>query len=88
MFDLPPVMMKKYGGGAFEFDQELLKEQQKNIHKMNALKEFDELEEKLAKKAGQEPDGRSLKDLLKEKRENTEKVIESKTVPGQGIESA
>lgn len=77
-FDLPPVMMKKYGAG-FEFDQELLKEQQKNIQKMNALKEFDELEEKLSKK-DQETDGKSLKDLLKEKRENTEKVIESKNV--------
>jgi hypothetical protein len=31
-------------GGGFEFDSDLLKEQNKNIAKMNAMKEFDELE--------------------------------------------
>ena len=72
-------MMKKYGGGGFDFDPELLKEQQKNINKMQAMREFDEMEEKLSKKGqASEGDGKSLKDMLKEKRENTEKVIEGK----------
>lgn len=77
-FDLPPVQMKKYGGGGFEFDADLLKEQHKNISKMNAMKEFDELEEKLNKKNQPEESGKSLKDLLKEKRETTEKAMEGK----------
>lgn len=45
---------------------------------MQAMKEFDEMEEKLSKKGVPEGEGKSLKDLLKEKRENTEKVIEGK----------
>jgi hypothetical protein len=44
------------------------------------MKEFDELEEELSKKNNQEEvkDGRSLKDLLKEKRENTEKILDGR----------
>jgi hypothetical protein len=49
MFDLPPVS-KKRGGGGFELDEDMLKEQQKNIAKINALKEFDEIEEQMNKK--------------------------------------
>ena len=32
-------------GGGFDFDNEILVEQQKNINKMNAMREFDELED-------------------------------------------
>lgn len=39
------------------------------------MKEFDMLEESLNKKAPE--DSRSLKDLMREKRESAEKVIES-----------
>ncbi len=44
---------------------------------MNAMKEFDELEEQLNKK-GQQEETKSFQDLLREKRENTEKMLESK----------
>ena len=44
---------------------------------MNALKEFDELEEQMSKK-NQDDGGKSLKDLLKEKRETNEKLLEGK----------
>jgi hypothetical protein len=51
---------------------------------MNALKEFDELEEQLHSKHTDD-DGRSLKDVLREKREHTEKLIDGKT-PVESIE--
>jgi len=37
-------------GGGFDFDHELLNDQRRNIAKINAFKEFDELEEQLEKK--------------------------------------
>jgi hypothetical protein len=42
---LPPVQMKR---GATQFDNDLLAEQQRSIHKLNALREFDEMEEAIA----------------------------------------
>lgn len=39
------------------------------------MREFDDMEEERNKKPAEE-NGKSLKDMLKEKRENTEKVIE------------
>lgn len=74
-------------GGGFEFDNDILREQQKNIAKMNAMKEFDMLEEQMNKK-NQENEGKSLKDLLKEKREHAEKVIESQKKDQPQVESA
>jgi indole-3-glycerol phosphate synthase len=75
-FDLPPVAFKR-GGNGFDFDSDILNDQKKNIAKMNAMKEFDELEESLNKKGSQE-ETKSFQDLLREKRENTEKIIDSK----------
>jgi hypothetical protein len=37
-------------GGGFDFDTDLLNDQRKNIAKMNALKEFDDMEDELSKK--------------------------------------
>lgn len=45
---------------------------------MSAFKEFDDMEEELSKKNHYD-DGRSLKDMLREKREITEKAIEGKS---------
>lgn len=44
---------------------------------MNALKDFDELEAKLNTK-GQQEETKSLSDMLREKRENTEQLLNSK----------
>lgn len=78
MFDLPPVQMKR-GATGFDFDNDLLAEQHRNIQKLNALKEFDELEDQLSRKAKPgEEETKSLKDLLREKREQNEKVQEQK----------
>ena len=35
----------KRGGYGFDFDNEILTEQKRNINKMNALKEFDDQED-------------------------------------------
>ena len=67
----------KRGGNGFDFDQGLLNDQKKNIAKMSAMREFDELEEQISKKGSQE-ETKSFQDLLREKRENTEKILESK----------
>ena len=67
----------KRGGAGFDFDTDILTEQKRNLAKMSALQEFDELEDQLNKK-GQQEDGRSLKDMLKEKRELTEKALEGR----------
>ena len=70
--------------GGYDFDPELLIDQKRNIAKMSAFKEFDELEEQLQGKHA-EDDGRSLKDMLREKRETTEKLIDGKA-PVESIE--
>ena len=75
----------KRGGHGYDFDNELLNDQRKNIAKMNAMKEFDELEEQLNKKGPQE-ETKSFSDLLREKRENTEKIIESKNQGAETVE--
>ncbi len=42
-FDLPSLQMKR-GGQGFDFDNTLLQEQYSNIQKINAMKEFDDME--------------------------------------------
>jgi len=75
------------GGAGFDFDTDLLVEQHKNIAKMNALKEFDDMEQELERKKSKvDESGKSLKDLMKEKRENTEKIIESSSKPSESVE--
>jgi hypothetical protein len=41
-------------GGGFGFDNDLLMEQQRNINKNNALKEFDDMEDSLNSKNNHE----------------------------------
>jgi hypothetical protein len=45
---------------------------------MNAFKEFDDMEDELSKHKPQD-DGRSLKDMFRDKRETTEKHLEGKS---------
>ena len=45
---------------------------------MNAMKEFDELEAQLNNKGHQQEETKSLKDMLREKRENTEHMLSTK----------
>ena len=72
--------MKKQG----EFDNELLRDQRDLILKgLNALDaEFDQLEE-----SKEDPNkGKSLQELMREKREATEKILESTKTGKESIE--
>ncbi len=46
---------------------------------MNAFKEFDDFEDEQTKHKPTDNDGRSLKDMLREKRETTEKHLDTKS---------
>lgn len=72
----------KRGGGGFDFDNDLLDEQKKQIAKLKSQQVEEEFEDPTIKK--KEEDGKSLKDMLKEKREENEKVIGSKQPQPQG----
>ena len=61
-------------GGGFDFDEDILKEQRKNISKLNAKDE--PFVDPFAQKESQE-ESKSLKDMLKEKREASEKVVDA-----------
>lgn len=49
---------------------------------MNAFKEFDDLEETLTKKVNPD-DGKSMADIMREKREKTEKMLEGQPQPSK-----
>ena len=70
---LPPVMMKR-GGGGFDMDTDLLKEQEKSLAKM--YNKDGEYQDPFAQSKNEE--GKSLKDMLREKREATEKELSTK----------
>ena len=66
-------------GGGFEFDQDILEEQKKNIHRISAMREFDEMEDRMSgKNNNNEEEKKSLTDLMRENRERNEQIISSK----------
>ena len=65
----------KRGGGGFDFDQDLLDQQKKQMELLSKNKEVDEFQDPYLQKK-EEGDGKSLQDLMKEKRQKTEKFIE------------
>jgi hypothetical protein len=67
-FDLPPVNMKRGGGSGWAPDMDFVNSQKMQIGKFDEIN-LDEEEKK------NENEGKSLKDLMKEKRENAEKII-------------
>jgi hypothetical protein len=84
MYDLPPVAFKKQG----QFDNDLLRDQHDLILKgLNSMaNEFDDLD--IRDKDGNDAnDGKSFKDVIREKREQTEKILEdTKTNKQESLE--
>ena len=78
--DLAPLRR----GGQGALDVEFLQQQKKNAFTANAFKEFDDFESEQSKKP--QEDGRSMADVLREKREQTEKALAEKQV--SQVESA
>lgn len=63
----------KRGGGGFDFDTDILKEQQKNIDEMNSR----EHDAAAGGKSADKNEGKSLAEIMKEKREANEQFIGS-----------
>ncbi|CDW71873.1 UNKNOWN [Stylonychia lemnae] len=78
-YNLPPVSLKK-GGGAF--DPDLLKDQKNQI-----LKGLNSMDEELAlletRKKNDDFDGKTMAEVLKQKREETEKILENTKINQQ-----
>ena len=73
-YSLPPVSMKKGGMSAFDF--EILKQQQDAINKISQAQE----EAEHANHVQDPNEGKTMAEILREKREATDKILESTKV--------
>ena len=67
--------MMKRGGGGFDLDADLIEQQKKQMELLNKMGDHDDFEDPYLKKKD-ENEGKSLQEMLKEKREKTEKFLQ------------